>query len=106
VTTNPWLYSLDDITRWCRRQGKVRYGSKGDIAGVIGACQLDTQNRTSLGFMSTRPGSRWDWDESPLRSGFLIEHDLRATAFGVCRDATPLHTRRVKPEGMLFRLML
>jgi hypothetical protein len=27
--------------------------------------------------------------------GFLIEHDLRANAFSVCREGKPLHTLRI-----------
>jgi hypothetical protein len=35
----------------------------------------------------------------------LLAHDLRANAFRVCREGKPLHTHRVKPEGMLFRIV-
>src|ERR1700746_2345649 len=40
--------------------------------------------------MSTK--ARWDHVESPSRFRFLIEHDLRANAFRVCREGKPLHT--------------
>src|SRR5262249_37690136 len=36
----------------------------------------------------------------------LFEHGLRANAFRVCREGKPASTHRVKPEGMLFRIML
>jgi len=41
-----------------------------------------------------------------LKVIFLFEHDLRANALGVCREGKPVSTHRVKPEGMLFRIML
>jgi hypothetical protein len=30
---------------------------------------------------------------------------ISAQTLSVCREGKPLHTRRVKPEGMLFRIM-
>jgi hypothetical protein len=34
----------------------------------------------------------------------LFPHDLRANSFRVGREGKALHTRRVKPEGMVFRI--